>query len=319
MKNRIELLNVDLLNQSDLLAEIDHWLKVFNWQQGWHYDLDMIWTINLIEEYGLKPGATILDAGGGLGMTQFLLAARGYNVISLDFNTRIGPKYSKGIFNIGIENTDLEGYHHEYMDFMDYGLTPNTKPFISRLNNFINKIKITPEYFYFTMKNKLVNFINPYYLIEKWFNSHDTFGELTFLRGSFNKIPLSDNKIDFLVSISAFEHNKYEDMPSSVDEFLRVLKPGAPLTLTTSAAEKNDWYFEAPQAWNFTKETLQSWFFISNNNTSFNYADALKKMISSDMLKKRISGFYKYNKNNALPYGKIEDASYYPVGIVKIK
>ena len=94
MKNRIELLNVDLLNQSDLLAEIDHWLKVFNWQQGWHYDLDIIWTLNCIEEYGLKPGSTIMDAGGGLGITQFLLAARGYNVISLDFNTRSIPKFS---------------------------------------------------------------------------------------------------------------------------------------------------------------------------------------------------------------------------------
>ena len=40
--NSIELLNGDLLSDQEKLDEIDHWLKVMNRPQGWHYDMDII-------------------------------------------------------------------------------------------------------------------------------------------------------------------------------------------------------------------------------------------------------------------------------------
>ena len=42
MIDELRLLGASLLNDSDKLAEISHWLKVMNRPNGWHYDLDHI-------------------------------------------------------------------------------------------------------------------------------------------------------------------------------------------------------------------------------------------------------------------------------------
>ena len=87
------------------------------------------------------------------------------------------------------------------------------------------------------IKSTLIKIYNPYYAKEKQ-NNHKSFGNITFLRGTFNDIPLPENHVDCLVSISAFEHNTYEDMDSSVQEFSRILKKNAPMLITTSATNK---------------------------------------------------------------------------------
>ena len=96
--NCLELLTPELLEDDVKLSEIDHWLNIMNRVQGWHYDMDIIWLLRELEKAGIKKGSTILDAGAGLGATQFVLAARGYNVISLDFSRRKFPILSRDIF-----------------------------------------------------------------------------------------------------------------------------------------------------------------------------------------------------------------------------
>ena len=59
-------------------------------QIGWHYYLDLAWMLHEIRK--LPQGALILDAGAGTGLTQFMLASLGYNVISADFATRAFPR-----------------------------------------------------------------------------------------------------------------------------------------------------------------------------------------------------------------------------------
>ena len=65
MTAELTLLDASLLNDSDKLAEISHWLKVMNRPNGWHYDLDHIWILRELEAAGILPGSTILDAGAG--------------------------------------------------------------------------------------------------------------------------------------------------------------------------------------------------------------------------------------------------------------
>ena len=48
----------------------------------------------LIDNLNLKKGSYILDAGAGLGPLQYILAARGYNIASLDFKKRKSPSKS---------------------------------------------------------------------------------------------------------------------------------------------------------------------------------------------------------------------------------
>lgn len=100
-------------------------------------------------------------------------------------------------------------------------------------------------------------------------------------------MPLEDNKADALISISAFEHNTFEDMPDRVVEFNRVIKPGAHMMVTTSAAREKNWYHDEPsKGWNFTRQTLSKWFGIIDN-ISFNYDLILKRIKSSNKLQKK--------------------------------
>lgn len=326
MQDKIEILDTVLLEDKSKINEIDHWLNVFNWPNGWHYDLDIIWALKSIEELKLPKGSTIIDAGAGIGMTQFILASRGYNVISLDFTRRKIPRFAGGIFTIESVDTDLGDYQHEYMSFMTHGQSKASvtrsakKSGLNRLRKIFNP-KLLYRHIYYNVY-KLTNYMqerfNLFYMLEK-IKEHSQFGKITFLRGTFNSIPLNDNVADALVSISAFEHNTYEDMPGSIREFKRVLKPGAPMYITTSASENEDWYLKPPKAWNFSQKTLSAWFNIPNDKISFNYREVFENIKNSKILKKRMSPYYKLSGDNALPYGNLKEAKYLPVGILKIK
>jgi len=313
---KIELLAISLLDEEIKLREIDYWLKVLNWNNGWHYDLDIVWLLKHIEQIRLPEGATILDAGAGLGVTQFILASRGYNIISLDFGERKIPKYAEGIFHIECINRELGDYTHEYMEFMTFGQRSANQvsiPIASKIRSYIKQ----PSKIIHRVNSSVKRRYNPRYLHELKCD-HSDYGKVTFLRGTFNDIPVEDNMADLLVSVSAFEHNTFEDMPDSVEEFNRVIKPGSHMMVTTSAAKEKDWYHEPSKGWNFTQETLSKWFGITNN-ISFDYDLILMCIKSSTKLQKRIGPYYRYNSKGALPYAKLEDAKYCPVGIIRGK
>jgi ubiquinone/menaquinone biosynthesis C-methylase UbiE len=321
IKDKIELLNAELLNDFDKIKIIDHWLSVLNWPNGWHYDLDIIWILQHIELCRLPKGAVILDAGAGLGIMQFLLAASGYNVISLDFTSRQIPLFSKGIFVIKNIERDLGAYAHEYMSFMNYGL--NQKVGLAKRGGLLSLVKKLAnmrnfEANVFRLRSGFKQRFNISYFLEKM-RDHSAFGKITFLRGTFNDIPLEAGTVDALVSVSAFEHNTYKDMPESITEFLRVMRKGALAFITTSAAEHEDWYFEPPKAWNFTRETLIRWFQIPETAVSFDYSNAFQGIAHSNVLRRRISSFYKFSGENGLPYGNLNMMRYLPVGILKTK
>jgi ubiquinone/menaquinone biosynthesis C-methylase UbiE len=313
---KIELLDVSLLNDNIKLKEIDRWLKVLNWNNGWHYDLDIIWTLRNLETLNIPPGATIIDAGAGLGVMQFILAARGYNVISLDFAERKIPKYAEGNFNIECIDRDLGDYTHEYMEFMTFGQRPAKQvsiPITSKIKAYIKQ----PSKIIYRISSSVRRRHNPHYLRELRCD-HAGYGKITFLRGIFNDMPIEDNTAAALISISAFEHNTFEDMAGSVVEFNRVIKPGAHMIVTTSAAKERDWYYEPSKGWNFTRQTLSKWFGITDD-VSFDYEPTFMRIRSSNKMRKRISPYYRYSTQCGLPYAKLEDARYCPVGIIRAK
>lgn len=317
MNNEIRLLDASLLGDVAKLREIDHWLSVFNWPNGWHYDLDIIWILKNIEDLNLPKGSVIVDAGAGLGMTQFILAARGYNVISLDFTRREIPKFAQGIFEITVVDRDLGEYEHEYMEWMKYGKKENFA--ITSLHYFNKCVSALrkPHRTIYIISTKLNNIFNVNYRMEKRKN-HDGFGTITFLRGTFNNIPLESESADLLISVSAFEHNAYEDMPGSVIEFDRVLKKRAWMLITTSAAEEKDWYFKPCKGWNFSYHTLYQLFNIEPEHP-YAYDQILDAIKNNKLLKSRISPFYRFNGENGLPFAKLDEAKFVPVGIKKRK
>ncbi len=320
--NSIEVLMPSLLSEyKDRLKTIDHWLSVLNWSNGWHYDLDLLWLFKHIDRIKLKKGATIIDAGGGLGVNQFILASMGYNVISLDFTYRNVPKLAKNIFKIRsdqdrfLEQKLREQKKSEYMDFMGYGQKKSQSSTLSNAEKLLKALKNPAKAQYVFKRELLQNYLNLSQFLEAR-RDHKNFGEITFLRGTFNEIPLPDQSADLLVSVSAFEHNAYEDMPGSVQEFSRVTKKGGYLLVTTSLAKDKDWYFEPSKGWNLSTASLSKWFGVENPK-SFDFDKSLKEISTSKALEKRISPFYKYNGNNGLPYAKLQEAKYVPCGIVK--
>lgn len=326
MQNRIELLDLNLLDDAPKLKEIDHWARVMNWPNGWHYDLDIVWILKQIENLGLQPGATILDAGAGLGLTQFILAARGFNVISMDFTQRQRPRLAEGIFDIEIRDRDLGEFRHEYMEWMNYGAAQEGSGSVATSASLAKKIcrpakvfplLLNPGKARYMIKQRLGKKFNRYYDSECR-KDHSGFGKITFLRGTFNAIPLDEKSVDALVSVSAFEHNTFSEMPSSVGEFSRVLKEGAFMIITTSAARDRDWYFEPAKAWNFTGETLSTWFSVKDN-ISYDYDPVMERLRHSQKLLSRIPEFYRYNGDNGLPFAKLDEAQYLPVGILREK
>ena len=86
--DKIELLKPDLLSDKKSFNEVYFWIKMFVSEVGWHYPLDLIWQYKKIMELDLPKGSTILDAGAGDGMMQFILAGQGYNILSVDFSER---------------------------------------------------------------------------------------------------------------------------------------------------------------------------------------------------------------------------------------
>lgn len=311
----LEVLSPQLLTQyEEKLPLIDHWVSVFNWSNGWHYDLDILWILAQIEARGLKKGATILDAGAGLGVAQFILASLGYNIISLDFTYRNIPKFSESIFKIQLDQDRFDEGTHSYMEFMNYGLKKNP------IGNYFNFQKIysalkNPAKVQYILNKKFRNYFNLSYFLERQ-KDHKDFGNITFLRGSFNKIPLPENSVDMLISISAFEHNTYDDMPASVKEFERVIKKDGLMLVTTSLAKEKDWFFEPSKGWNFTSETLQKWFDVKESKP-IDFNSALNEIRQSKYLEKRISPFYRFNGDNGLPFAKLSEAQYVPCGIAK--
>ena len=88
-QERIELLSVELLDQQrpivEELRQLAHSLKI---EFGWHYLLDLTW---IISQLGSLSGKRMMDAGAGIGILQWYLAAHGADVISVDRTSRDVP------------------------------------------------------------------------------------------------------------------------------------------------------------------------------------------------------------------------------------
>lgn len=296
-----KILKTDLLNDSKKLDEIDKWLKLIDWDNGWHYDLDIIWILSELERNNVKKGSTILDAGAGLGIIQFILASRGYNVISLDFAPREIPAKVNELFDIEVVDNDIND-SNPYREFIKYDSAKKTKLEVSSvkyLSFYLHK-KINKASSFFKRKTY------------KIFNEKPQ-GKITFLMGSFNDIPLDNNSVDAIVSVSAIEHNDYECNKKAVSEFKRVLKKDGVLALTTNCTnQEKSWFHEESLGWCFSKSDFKT---IFETNLDGDYDKVESEYKSNDLLLKRIPWAYYVSSRSGLPFGNLNNLKYLPVGV----
>lgn len=312
MDNEIKLLDASLLDDRKKLKEISYWLKVMNRPNGWHYDLDQIWILNELEKSGILPGSTVLDAGAGQGMTQYLLAARGYNVISLDFSPRTKPVRSLVIFNIMGEGDSDINYQHPYMKFISYGVNSSSS-LAGRLKlASLKKIPLLPK--------RIIShaFSALFYLYERFAGSHESYGTITYLRAPFHEVPLASESVDAVISISAIEHADISLFHENINELTRVLKPGSPLLLTTSATTSDEnIYHEKSSGWCFSLSTLKT--FFPSCVVKFDAASCARSLMESAIFMDRLDPYY-YQDKGAFCYKKrIVALPYLPVAVKIVK
>ena len=312
MNNEIRLLDASLLSDKRKLKEISYWLKVMNRPNGWHYDLDQIWIINELEKANIRPGSTILDAGAGQGIMQYLLAARGYDIISLDFSPRTKPSRSLGIFNIkGEGDSDIE-YQHPFMKFISYGEESSGRLANKFSASNIKKIPLLPQRAVRRTTSLLL------YMHERFVINHAGYGTITYLRAPFHDVPLESKSIDTVISISAIEHADIDLFNNNVFELLRLIKPKAPLLMTTSAVLSGESiYLEEYAGWCFSLSALKT--FFPDCKIEFGVEDCARSIIESDIFKKRLDPYYYLDENSFCYRREIRTLPYLPVAVKVVK
>jgi ubiquinone/menaquinone biosynthesis C-methylase UbiE len=312
MNSKIKLLCSELLNDKQKLNKISYWLKVLNRPNGWHYDLDQIWILHELEVAGIKPGATIVDAGAGQGVMQYLLASYGYNIISLDFSPRTVPARSVGIFDINGAGDEKIEYEHPYMKFISYG-DDQTNTLLGRLK--FSSLKKLP-YILFRIYRAIISFF--YYIFERFSKKHNDYGKITYLRAPFHEIPLESNSVDAVISISAIEHADIEVFDNNISELLRVLRDGSPFLLTTSATkEKENIYLKKCEGWCFSLDSLKKYF--DGADVEFDTENCESSLLKSNILINRLDPYYYHDRESFCFKKKLSSLPYLPVAIKVIK
>lgn len=298
----LELLSPTLVEKyPEKVQKIDHLCGCLWKEIGWHYILDLTWILENVERLKLPEGATIIDAGAGKGILQFLLADLGYNVLSVDFSPYNIPFLPALAFPIGrIEGKNVE---HDYIKHIREVGSFRSK--LSRLRIKILRNRFAPFSLLAMSASKLFGWRKP--------------GRIQFYQTDMKCMDqVKANSIDAVVSLSALEHMDMDDIPDAVKELERVLKPGAPMIITTSAARDKDWFHQPSKGWCFSESTMKKIFeiFPVESYDVSGYDKLMEQFQRSQELKRRLSSLYFASGNNGMPWGKW-DPKYLPVGIIK--
>ena len=285
----ITLLDLDLMKDPET-AEVVYTEK-YNLRKnlGWHYPLDLIWILQNLRDIPL--GSVILDAGAGDGLLQYILARKGYKVISADFVHRPPrPSFRSSSISHG------QSYDDAYIGHLEknYGADRNgtsAEQVISCKEDFLS---------YLMARND----------------------DIVFYRTDLGSMPLiPDNFFDAVVSVSAFEHNSKNGLGAVIAEVTRVLKNGSPLLVTTSATNGQDWYHEPSKGWCFGEQSLRDLFDIRTGySTNFKEYDYILSCLSrpGNELQIQLAPFYFKSDSNGMPWGEWLP-QYLPVGVRRLK
>jgi len=297
----IEFLKPELLKHELKLKNIAYWLDVMNRPQGWHYDLDFIWVLNFLESNKIPKNSKILDAGGGLGPFQYILASMGYEVVSLDIAERKVPKEAYGIFEISVKDTEFK-YRHEYQKFIK--LAKDNKFFFKSLS--LEKLKKIKYIVLKKLRHKILN-------THAKFSNKNNFGKIQFVRGSFHDIPYEKDFFDAVISISAIEHSDLELFENNINEMVRVVKPNSPVLITTSATnKKKDIFDEQTAGWCFSKETFSKIVKPSRNFLQ-DYKCVEADICENINWQSRLDPYYCFDRNSPFFKKNIKSLPYLPI------
>jgi SAM-dependent methyltransferase len=290
MPDCIEILSPALLDQHrPVVTGLRALARQLDLEFGWHYLLDLAW---ILDRLGPPQGRQVLDAGAGVGMIQWWLAAQGASVLSVDRSSRAAlPLRFRRRFNArGLRPADLDAYPKAVQKQIAAGLLPVLRSEARNLPGFL-------------------------------FGGPPAPGTVTIYNqdlAALDDIPA--NSQDAVVAVSALEHNTPENLAGVVNELLRVLKPGGMLLATLGAAPEQDWFHQPSSGWCYTEASLRRLFQLDDAAPSNyeQYPAIFAALHACTELRDNLAGFYFRSGDNGMPWGRW-DPQYPVVGVCKIK
>ncbi len=271
-------------------------------QIGWHYITDIVWIYSRVKRW--PRDLTIVDAGGGGGPLQFLLAEMGFNVVNIDVSLAKVPDWSRLRYSTRLRQ--LASYQPaEY----EAHLARQSRGFRQCLRDAITDAAIYRRWDA-RRKNRWAN----QWRLQEGFHDN-TIGAIEWVRGNLCNIPeIEDNSFDALVSLSAIEHLPKARMREALDEIKRILKPAARWAITTSGTERAEtWFHEPSQGYCFSVKELESTFHAHSIRDQ-NPALVLEQYRRCVYLKEHLADFYRLSGKYGMPWG-YWDPKYIPVGL----
>ena len=292
--NVIELLHTGLLEEHrGLVRELRSLSESLDIPLGWHYILDLVWILSKAVDVADR---TILDAGAGWGLLQWVLAERGSTVISVDRNSRSDPgeRLRRRFRLCGLTAGDLKSatIRETWADARARGY-------------------ILASY---RAGRRAVQLL-------RYCLSSMAPGQVLFHKADLAHLTsLATASVDVVVSVSAIEHNELDTVGAVVDELMRVLKPGGRLLATVSATRDADFWHQPSRGWCLTEQTLRKVFHLGSETPSnfSEYDDRFAELVASNELRNHLAQFYFDSGNNGMPWG-VWDPQYHPVGILMTK
>ncbi|MEP3855633.1 MAG: methyltransferase domain-containing protein [Porticoccus sp.] len=275
-------------------------------QIGWHYIVDLTWIYSRARQW--PKGLRVLDAGGGRGPAQFLLAEMGFDITNIDL-VHTPPDYAY-LRRYGTVKQPLAS--HAETRYVEH-----IKGF-GRYRRFPKRaLKVIME----SLALRQLTASSYASRHEKWrlFNGYNEqkVGRIDWLTGNLCDVPeMEDGFFDAVVSMSALEHIPLDILPNALAEIRRLVKPDGHWAVTTSGAEQNDTWYHAPSlGYCFSEKDLNLLFGADAVNT-VNPHNVLRNYHNCSYLKDNLAFHYRLSGNNGMPWGRWSP-SYIPVGLAE--
>lgn len=275
-------------------------------QVGWHYVIDLAWMYSQAKNW--PANYRVLDAGGGRGPTQFLLAELGFDVTNVDLVISEPAAAINKRYRMRFE-TAASLQKTSYVDFLHGGTSRSGLP---------KKI------------GRILHRFGPYqeFVSRRYEKTHQCWrdaggirepvGSLTWIQANLCNVPeIEANSYDAVLSLSALEHIPMDALPDAWAEINRICKPEAKFAVTTSATEQlESWYHEPSQSYCFTEGDLEKLFAARAAASSLSPQLVLDEYRACSYLKEHLASFYFESGSNGMPWGEWNPL-YIPVGIFR--
>ncbi len=271
-------------------------------QIGWHYITDLIWIYSKIKKW--PRDIHILDAGGGGGPLQFLLAELGMNVTNIDMVLREPPITLQKRYKTTLKTLPslVQTSYSEHISNPRNSQTGYLKSFIRGTK--LAKMRMIRRY-----SNKHDRWRS------SWMSNEVAVGKINWIAGNLCSMPeIPKRTFDAVVSLSALEHIPLDQLGNAIEMIQNVLKKDAKWAVTTSGTEQtNTWFHEPSKGLCFSEEDLRKYFHAYPRNVQYP-AIILEKYRNCDYLKVNLAEFYFKSDKYGMPLG-IWDPKYIPVGL----